>query len=113
MNTPVEALEHAYPVRLLRYSLRPRSGGKGKFHGGDGVIRELRFLTKVQVTVLSDRRKFQPYGLQGGDSGLAGKNIVVRQDGRVEDFPSKFTTWLEAGDVLSIQSPGGGGWGRA
>jgi N-methylhydantoinase B len=113
MNTPVEALEHAYPVRVIRYSLRPRSGGKGKFHGGDGVIRELRFLTKVQVTVLSDRRKFQPYGLQGGDSGLAGKNIVVRQDGRVEDFPSKFTTWLEAGDVLSIQSPGGGGWGKA
>src|SRR3989442_2918558 len=64
MNTPIEALEHAYPVRLLRYSLRRHSGGRGKWRGGDGVIREIRFLTKAQVTLLSDRRKFGPYGLK-------------------------------------------------
>src|SRR5439155_2148932 len=67
MNTPVEALEHAYPIRVIRYSLRPRSGGIGKWRGGDGVIREIRFLTRAQITVLSDRRNFPPYGLHGGD----------------------------------------------
>jgi N-methylhydantoinase B len=112
MNTPVEALEHAYPVRMLRYSLRPESGGAGKCRGGDGVIRELRFLTKAQVTVLSERRKFPPYGLNGGEPGLPGVNVLIRKDGRREQLPSKFSTWVEAGDILSIQSPGGGGWGR-
>jgi len=112
MNTPVEALEHAYPVRMLRYSLRPESGGQGKWRGGDGVIRELRFLTKAQITVLSDRRKFPPYGLNGGEPGQRGMNVLIRKDGRREELPSKFSTWVEAGDILSIQSPGGGGWGR-
>jgi len=113
MNTPIEALEHAYPVRLLRYSLRPGSGGAGKWRGGDGVVRELRFLTKAQITVLSERRKFPPYGLQGGKPGEAGKNLVVRNDGRTEQLPSKFTTWVEPGEIISIQTPGGGGWGKA
>ena len=113
MNTPVEALEHAYPVRILRYSLRPGSGGNGKWRGGDGVIREFRFLTKAQVTVLSDRRKFPPYGLNGGGPGQPGVNVLIRKDGRKEELASKFIAWVEAGDVLSIQSPGGGGWGRA
>lgn len=113
MNSPVEALEHAYPIRLIRYSLRPRSGGSGKWRGGDGVIREVRFLTKAQVTVLSERRKFPPYGLHGGQPGAVGLNIVTRKDGRSEQLPSKFTTWVEAGDVLSIHTPGGGGWGKA
>ncbi|PYS31408.1 MAG: 5-oxoprolinase [Acidobacteria bacterium] len=112
MNTPVEALEHAYPVRMLRYSLRPESGGQGKCRGGDGVIRELRFLTKAQITVLSDRRKFPPYGLNGGEPGQRGMNVLIRKDGRREELPSKFSTAVEAGDILSIQSPGGGGWGR-
>ena len=112
MNTPVEALEHAYPVRMLRYSLRPESGGQGKCRGGDGVIRELRFLTKAQITVLSDRRKFPPYGLNGGEPGQRGMNVLIRKDGRREELPSKFSTSVEAGDILSIQSPGGGGWGR-
>src|SRR5205809_2336296 len=113
MNTPVEALEHAYPIRVMRYSLRPRSGGNGKWRGGDGVIREVRFLNKTQITVLSDRRKFPPYGLNGGDSGQQGSNILIRNDGRNQQLPSKFTTWVEAGNILSIQSPGGGGWGKA
>jgi N-methylhydantoinase B len=112
MNTPVEALEHAYPVRVKRYSLRRNSGGDGKYRGGDGVVREMRFLTRAQVTVLSERRKFSPYGLQGGKDGKAGVNLIIRKDGRQETLPSKFTTWLDAGDTVSIQSPGGGGWGE-
>jgi N-methylhydantoinase B len=112
MNTPVEALEHSYPVRVCRYSLRRNSGGAGKHRGGDGVIREMKFLTKAQVTVLSDRRKFPPYGLSGGRPGEPGLNIVIRKDGRKENLPSKFTTWVEPGDTVSIQTPGGGGWGQ-
>jgi N-methylhydantoinase B len=111
LNTPVEALEHAYPIRVMRYSLRRGSGGRGKWRGGDGVIREVRFLTKAQVTLLSDRRKFAPYGLRGAMPGATGSNILIRGDGRNEQLPSKFTMWIEPGDVLSIQTPGGGGWG--
>ena len=113
MNTPVEALEHAYPVRVSRYSLRRHSGGAGKYRGGDGVIREMKFLARAQVTVLSERRKFPPYGLSGGKPGETGRNSVIRKDGREENFPSKFTTWVEAGDSVSIQTPGGGGWGSS
>jgi len=111
LNTPVEALEHGSPIRMVRYSLRPHSGGKGKQRGGDGVIREVKFLTKAQVTVLSDRRKFAPYGLNGGEPGSPGRNILIH-NGREEEMPPKFTAWVEAGDILSIQTPGGGGWGR-
>ena len=112
MNTPIEALEHAYPVRLLRYSLRRHSGGRGKWRGGDGVIREIRFLTKAQVTLLSDRRRFPPYGLNGADAGARGVNVIIRKDGTQEQLPAKFTRWFETGDVLSILTPGGGGWGK-
>jgi len=112
LNTPVEALEHAYPVRVLRYALRRGSGGAGKWRGGDGIIREVQFLTKAQITLLSERRKFAPYGLAGGEAGVSGVNILKRYGGE-ESLPSKFTTWVECGDVLSIQTPGGGGWGRA
>ena len=111
LNTPVEALEHSYPIRVVRYSLRPGSGGRGKWRGGDGVIREVRFLAKAHVTLLSDRRKFPPYGLSGGEPGAVGLNILTRSDGSSEPLPSKFTTWVQPGDVLSIQTPGGGGWG--
>jgi N-methylhydantoinase B len=113
LNTPVEALEHAYPIRVMRYSLRPSSGGAGKWRGGDGVVRDIRFLTKAQITLLSDRRKFAPYGLRGGKPGAAGANILIRSNGTQEHLPSKFTTWVQAGDTLSIQTPGGGGWGRS
>jgi N-methylhydantoinase B len=113
MNTPVEALEHAYPVRVTRYSLRRDSGGAGKWRGGDGVVREVRFLMKAQVTVLSERRKMSPYGLCDGGAGAKGMNAVIRSDSSVEPLPSKFTMWVEAGDTVSIQTPGGGGWGKA
>src|SRR5213594_2294075 len=111
LNTPVEALEHTYPVRVLRYSLRHHSGGTGKWRGGDGVVRELRFLTRARLTVLSERRKFAPYGLNGAAAGAPGVNLIARNDGTTEQLPSKFTGWVEEGDVLSIQTPGGGGWG--
>jgi len=113
MNTPVEAFEHSYPVRVLRYGFRKGSGGAGLHRGGDGVVRDIQFLSRAQVTLLSDRRKFQPYGLCGGRPGQPGRNVVIRNGGRVEELPSKFTTWVEPGDVLSIQTPGGGGWGRS
>ena len=112
MNTPVEALEVDYPVRVRRYSLRRQSGGRGRRRGGDGVIRELQFLSKAEVTLLSDRRKFAPYGLNGADCGAPGVNRIVRRDGTVKELPSKFTAHVEPGDVLSIQTPGGGGWGE-
>src|SRR5205809_929585 len=99
--------------KCLANALPARAGGDGQWRGGDGVIRGVRFLNKTQITVLSDRRKFPPYGLNGGDSGQQGSNILIRNDGRNQQLPSKFTTWVEAGNILSIQSPGGGGWGKA
>jgi N-methylhydantoinase B len=111
LNTPVEAFEHTYPARIVRYSLRRNSGGAGESRGGDGVIREIRFLARTQVTVLSDRRKFSPYGQNGGSEGKAGSNSIRYADGRVQRMPGKFTAWLGPGDVLSIETPGGGGWG--
>jgi N-methylhydantoinase B len=112
LNTPVEALEHAYPIQVMRYAIRRGSGGRGKWNGGNGIIREFRFLAKAQLTLLSDRRKFPPYGLQGGEPGSAGVNLLIRADGRQEHPPSKFTDFVQPGDVLCIQTPGGGGWGK-
>jgi N-methylhydantoinase B len=111
MNTPVEAFEHDYPARVVRYGLRRGSGGPGRHFGGDGVIREIQFLSRAQVTVLSDRRKIAPYGLQGGHPGMPGRNRIVRRSGIVEDISSKCSLWVEPGDTLSIETPGGGGWG--
>jgi N-methylhydantoinase B len=111
LNTPVEAFEHSYPARVIRYGLRRNSGGSGRNRGGDGVVREIRFLGRTQVTVLSDRRSIPPYGVAGGGAGKVGRNRIVRADGTVEEMPSKFTAWLEANDTLSIETPGGGGWG--
>jgi N-methylhydantoinase B len=111
MNTPVEAFEHDYPARVVRYGLRRGSGGSGRRFGGDGVIREIQFLSRAQVTVLSDRRKIAPYGLQGGHPGMPGRNRIVRRSGIVEDISSKCSLWVEPGDTLSIETPGGGGWG--
>jgi len=112
LNTPIEALEHAYPVRIIRYSLRHGSGGAGKYRGGDGITRELQFLTKAQITLLSDRRKFPPYGLQGGSPGAPGRNTLIRSNGSREQLPSKFTALVNPGDIVSIETPGGGGWGK-
>lgn len=110
-NTPIEALEYALPLRVERYSLRRGSGGAGRQRGGDGVRRDLRFLTPVTVTVLSERRRRAPWGRQGGEAGALGQNILIK-DNAEEMLPGKFTRRLAAGEVLSLQTPGGGGWGK-
>src|SRR3989442_11640344 len=95
MNTPIEALEHAYPVRLLRYSLRRHSGGRGKWRGGYGVIRGIRFLAEAQVPLLSDPGRFSPYGLNWAEAGARGGNLVFPKDCTPEQLPSEFTRWFD------------------
>ena len=111
LNTPVEALEYAYPFRVRRYAYRPQSGGAGKFRGGNGLIREIELLADAQVTLLSDRRKFRPYGLAGGEPGEAGNAIHVSGSGGHE-IPAKSSLRAKSGEIISIQTPGGGGWGN-
>ena len=112
LNTPAEALEYAYPLRVRSYSLRSSSGGDGKFRGGDGIIREIEVLTDCEVTLLADRRVRRPWGLNGGAEGDAGKAAIVRQDGSLESLPGKFSTRLRKGERIRIETPGAGGWGN-
>jgi len=113
LNTPVEALESAFPVRVRRYSLRRASGGRGRHRGGDGIIREIEFLADVRGSILSDRRRFGPYGLAGGERGRPGNNILILPGrGRVK-LAGKTLFEAPAGSILRIESPGGGGWGKA
>lgn len=112
LNTPVEALEYAYPFRVQRYAYRYGSGGQGKFRGGDGLIREVELLTNAEVTLLADRRKFRPYGLEGGGDGAVGRATVVKaESGGEVELPGKCSRQLKQGDVLRIETPGGGGYG--
>ena len=111
LNTPVEALEYAYPLRVTRYEVRRGSGGAGKFNGGDGIRRDIQVLVESQVTLLSERRVFSPYGLAGGSSGKCGENYIIRQNQEIP-LPGKGTFELQAGDILSIRTPGGGGFGK-
>jgi N-methylhydantoinase B len=106
LNTPVEALEYAYPFRVRRYSYRKNSGGTGKYNGGDGIVREIEILGDAQITLLSDRRICAPYGLHGGGNGATGRTFVDEKE-----FPGKFNAEVEAGTVLRVETPGGGGWG--
>ena len=109
-NTPVEVFEEAYPVRVERYAIRRGSGGAGKHRGGDGVIRKIGFLTPVEVGLLTDRRVTSPYGLQGGEPGSRGKNSLKRGTS-LYTLAAKCAFTATTGDVLSIETPGGGGWG--
>jgi N-methylhydantoinase B len=111
LNSPVEVLEHSYPVRVRSYSLRRGSGGAGKWRGGNGVIREIELLTEAQVSLLGDRRKRGPYGLAGGKSGAAGKSELVI-NGKRKALPSKCSFYAPRGAVLCMATPGGGGWGK-
>ena len=113
LNTPAEALEYAYPFRVTRYALRVGSGGDGARRGGDGVVREIEVLTDATVTILSDRRKTRPYGLAGGSSGRSGRTEVFRRDGSTELLPGKGSTRLRQNERVCVESPGGGGWGKA
>ncbi|HWK31945.1 MAG TPA: hydantoinase B/oxoprolinase family protein [Terriglobales bacterium] len=112
LNTPAEALEHAYPLRVTEYSVRKGSGGRGKFRGGDGVVREIELLSDAQVTMLADRRRQGPYGLADGAAGAPGENEVVHPNGSRAKLPAKGSVHLKRGDRVRISSPGGGGWGR-
>jgi N-methylhydantoinase B len=110
-NTPAEALEYAYPLRVRHYSLRRGSGGDGQYRGGDGIVREIEVLTDAEVTLLADRRTRGPWGLSRGSEGSAGTTSVVRQDGSRELLPGKANVRLRKGERIRIESPGGGGWG--
>ena len=108
LNTPVEALELSYPLRVERYEVRLGSGGTGERAGGDGVIRELRVLEDCRLSLLTERRRHAPAGRDGGGSGARGRNLV-----NDEELPAKVSRSLRAGDVLRIETPGGGGYGPA
>src|SRR5258707_12699417 len=115
-NTPVEAFEHQYPLRIESYRVRKRSGGAGLNRGGDGIVREFRFLAPAEVTILSDRRAKGPYGLAGGKPGKPGRNTGLRGGKSTKPIattlPAKTRFEIKAGDALRIESPGGGGWGK-
>ncbi len=112
LNTPAEALEYAYPLRVRRYALRRRSGGRGKYSGGDGVIREIEVLTDADVTLLSERRTRGPWGLSGGENGKPGEAFVFR-GGKAEKLSGKFSTRLRKSERIRVESPGAGGWGKS
>jgi N-methylhydantoinase B len=112
LNTPVEAMEYAYPIQVARYEVRDGSGGQGRFSGGDGLRRDLLLQADATASLLSERRRLQPYGLASGQPGARGENVLIR-DGQETPLPSKGEVELRAGDILSIRTPGGGGWGKA
>ena len=112
LNTPIEALEHQLPVRIDRYSLRSGSGGRGEHAGGEGIVREYRFLQPAEATVLSERRELGPWGLHGAQAGAPGRNTLVTADGRETNLGAKAAIAVEPGDTLRIETPGGGGWNQ-
>jgi N-methylhydantoinase B/oxoprolinase/acetone carboxylase alpha subunit len=109
-NTPIEAFEHQFPLRIAGYRVRRGSGGAGAHRGGDGIVREFEFLVPAEVTLLSDRRERGPWGLAGGGSAKPGRNTLVRA-GSSRTLPAKTRFEARAGDILRIETPGGGGWG--
>ena len=111
LNTPIEALEHDYPIRIERYAIRENSGGKGKYRGGNGLIREYTFLEACTVTILSERRKTSPYGLFGGEPGKRGENLLIKGKNKIF-LPGKINLQVKKGDRIIIMTPGGGGWGK-
>ncbi len=113
LNTPAEALEYSYPLRVRRYSLRSESGGQGQQRGGDGIVREIEVLADAEVTLLSDRRLRGPWGLAGGEDGLPGNASVIRRNGVIEKLPGKANVRLAKGERIRIETPGGGGWGHS
>lgn len=111
LNTPIEALEHAYPFRVRRYAVRRGSGGAGRFRGGHGIEREIELTGPAQVTILSDRRVGRPYGLAGGEPGAPGRNFLLEPGGSETELGGKASVHAEAGSVICIHTPGGGGYG--
>jgi N-methylhydantoinase B len=112
LNTPIEALEHAFPIRLHAVHLRDGSGGKGRYRGGLGVVREVGFLEETEVTVISERQSRGPYGLAGGEPGMPGRTLLIDVDGTETVLPAKTTIVCQPGQRLRIETAGGGGWGE-
>jgi N-methylhydantoinase B len=112
LNTPAEALEYAYPLRVRTYAVRRNSGGRGGAWGGDGIIREIETLAPARASLLADRRAAGPYGLAGGEAGRPGRDSIVRREGRIERIAAKGSWELRPGDRVRIETPGGGGHGR-
>ncbi len=112
LNTPIEALEHEIPVRVRHYSLRRGSGGAGRWRGGDGLRRDIELLAPASVSLLSERRRYAPCGARGGAPAAAGENWLGRR-GAWSPLPAKTTFDASPGDLISIRTPGGGGWGSA
>lgn len=118
--TDAEVFERRYPVILRQFSLRPKSGGNGQHRGGDGVVRDIEFRIPVQVSILSERRVYQPYGLEGGENARCGQNIWVRRTKRKDrnyeerhvNLGAKNSALMQAGDRIIVRTPGGGGWGK-
>jgi N-methylhydantoinase B len=113
LNTPIEALEYAYPFRVRSYGYRRGSGGKGEFRGGDGLVREIELLAPAQVTLLCDRRKFRPYGLAGAEAGAVGRASLISNGSDEKELPGKCTLHASVHDVVHVETPGGGGWGTS
>jgi 5-oxoprolinase (ATP-hydrolysing) len=110
--TDPEVLEMRYPVLLEEFSIRPESGGGGQFHGGDGVLRRIRFREAMSLAMLSMRRETAPFGLAGGEDALPGANMVIRADGETVALKGRDEIAVEADDEILIATPGGGGFGK-
>ena len=108
LNTPIEALELEYPMRIERYELRYDSGGAGDNRGGDGIVRSVRVLQPASLSLLTDRRRHPPQGMEGGEPGEVGRNLL-----NGEELPPKVSREMDEGDVVTVETPGGGGYGRA
>jgi 5-oxoprolinase (ATP-hydrolysing) len=110
--TDPEIMEHRYPVQVERMAVRTNSGGMGKWQGGDGIIREIMFLERVDLNILSQHRKEYPFGMNGGEPGKTGRQFIIRQNGAHESLKGIDSAKLHPGDKIVIETPGGGGWGE-
>jgi 5-oxoprolinase (ATP-hydrolysing) len=110
--TDPEVLEWRYPVRLESFEIRAHSGGAGRWHGGNGGVRKIRFLEEMTASILSNNRLMPPFGLNGGASGACGRNYVMRADGTCVDLGFVGSVKVNSGDVFVIETPGGGGYGE-
>ena len=110
--TDPEVLEWRFPVRIESFSIRRGSGGRGRFHGGDGAVRKIRFLEPMTATILSSRRETEPYGLAGGLPGKRGENSIRHPDGTTRLLQGNDMALLSPGDIVIIKTPGGGGFGK-
>jgi N-methylhydantoinase B len=113
LNTPVEAFEQEFPLRVREHSVRRGSGGAGAHRGGDGLVREVVAREPMEYSLLTERRRVAPRGAAGGAPGTPGRNLLHRADGTTEQLPAKADGRLEPGDALRIETPGGGGWGAS